>query len=152
MTALLSAWRKQTERERSGSRRRHPSLKQASLYTAKAPNLRADRHSSTRAHTTTTSCSSIPFEIGKVTAGIPVSPANTALGNQLWQVLRDQPVSFVAQAQSHLEEVAAQPSADTKVENVLAAARTRGLLEDILYYWALAEAYLAEPDLQSNLR
>lgn len=152
MTALLSAWRKQTERERSGCRQRHPNLKQASLHAVSAPNLRADRHSSKRAHTTTTSCSNIPFEIGKVTAGIPVSPANTALGNQLWQFLRDQPVSFVAQAQSHLQEVAAQPSTDTQVENVLAAARTRGLLEDILYYWALAEAYLAEPDLQSSLR
>ena len=101
------------------------------------------------------SCSSAAFETESITAGIPVSPANTALGHTLWETLRDQPLDFIAQAQVQLQDVATQSSTDiddAQSEAVLTAARRRGLLEDILYYWALAEAYLGDLAVQSSLR
>lgn len=95
------------------------------------------------------------FENSNIAAGIPVSPANTALGHQLWQVLRDQPGDFPTQAQSKLEDLSTQHAysdEDTQSQHILAAARQKGLIEDVMYYWALAEAYLADTNLQNSFR
>lgn len=64
-------------------------------------------------------------------------------------------MQFVAQAESQLEGLATQHADDEEgvhSEHILATARRKGLIEDIMYYWALAEAYLAEASLQNSFR
>ena len=63
---------------------------------------------------------------------------------------------FVPEVQKCLHELAAQSSCskveDAQPEGILVSTRRKALLEDILYYWAVAEAYLTDASLQASFR
>jgi hypothetical protein len=96
------------------------------------------------------------FEESSVIAGIPVSSANTTAGHSLWQTLQQKQLDFVPEVQKCLHELAAQSAStemqDIQQEGVLVSTRRKALLEDILYYWAVAEAYLADASIQASFR
>jgi len=96
------------------------------------------------------------FEESSVVAGIPVSSANTTTGHNLWQTLQQKQLEFVPEVQKCLHELAAQSAStemhDEQQEGVLVSTRRKALLEDILYYWAVAEAYLADASIQASFR
>lgn len=89
-------------------------------------------------------------------AGIPVSAANTTAGHSLWQTLQHQQLAFVSEVKQCLQHLAAEglpPSAqDGQEEGILVSTRRKALLEDVLYYWAVAEAYLTDASLQASFR
>lgn len=151
--AILSSWRREAEHANPSGRQCQLCSKRIPFSTA--PLLKKKLRSYPKRLLTDVSCAGEGFGTDSITAGIPVSPANTAVGHQLWQALQNQPLDFIAQAQAQLKDVAVQSSTDAEdvqPEGVLTAARRRGLLEDILYYWALAEAYLGDVAIQSSLR
>lgn len=101
-------------------------------------------------------CASEPFGDSGVVAGIPVSAANTTAGHSLWQTLQHQQPHFVSEVKQCLQELAAEgvrsPAQDGQEEGILVSTRRKALLEDVLYYWAVAEAYLTDASLQASLR
>ncbi|DBA97322.1 TPA: hypothetical protein ACH3X1_015060 [Trebouxia sp. C0004] len=99
-------------------------------------------------------CASSTSEESSVVAGIPVSSANTTAGHSLWQTLQHKQLDFVPEVQKCLHELAAQSTEMQGVqqEGVLVSTRRKALLEDILYYWAVAEAYLADASIQASFR
>lgn len=101
-------------------------------------------------------CASESFSDSNVVAGIPVSAANTTAGQCLWQTLQHQQLAFVSEVKQCLQELAAQglssPVQDGQEEGILVSTRRKALLEDVLYYWAVAEAYLTDASLQASFR
>ena len=89
-------------------------------------------------------------------AGIPVSAANTTAGHSLWQTLQHQQLGFVSEVKQCLQNLAADglplPTQDGQEEGILVSTRRKALLEDVLYYWAVAEAYLTDASLQAAFR
>lgn len=101
-------------------------------------------------------CASESLDDSSVVAGIPVSAANTTAGHSLWQTLQHQQLAFVSEVKQCLQRLAAEglsPSAqDGQEEGILVSTRRKALLEDVLYYWAVAEAYLTDANLQASFR
>lgn len=156
MHSLLRLWRHQSDRLASRCTVCKHSLKQDTVQhsTAHLAQPRAKHGSSKKHHAI--SCASSAFGDVDIIAGIPVSPANTAVGNSLWQTLQQQQLNFVPEVQKCLQKLAAESSRpdaqDIQQEGILVSTRRKALLEDVLYYWAVAEAYLADASLQANFR
>lgn len=153
MQSLLRLWRKQASRCSPRSRickeTTQADHKQAAAQPAR--HFRAAHSSNKRLQAT--QCASSSQEYSSVVAGIPVSSANTIDGQGLWQTLQHQQLDFVPQVQKCLGELAAQSSHDSgQQDRVLASTRRTALLEDVLYYWAVAEAYLADTSIQALFR
>ncbi|DBA70552.1 TPA: hypothetical protein ACH3X2_011948 [Trebouxia sp. C0005] len=152
--SLLRLWRQQEThrlrhfRNRKDFRKQEP--KQAATQHAQLTRATHSKRSPA------VHCASAVFEESSVVAGIPVSSANTTAGHSLWQTLQQKQLDFVPEVQKCLQELAAQ-SASTEMQEVqqegtLVSTRRKALLEDILYYWAVAEAYLADASLQASFR
>ena len=152
--SLLRLWRRQeTQRLRRFRNRKD--------FTKQEPKQAATQHAHrTRATHSKRSpavhCASAMFEESSVVAGIPVSSANTTTGHSLWQTLQQKQLDFVPEVQKCLHELAAQSAStemqDEQQEGVLVSTRRKALLEDIMYYWAVAEAYLADASIQASFR
>ena len=100
-------------------------------------------------------CASGLFGDTSLVAGIPVSAANTTAGHSLWQTLQRQQLAFVSEVKQCLKELAAEvppPAQNGQEEGMLVSMRRKALLEDVLYYWAVAEAYLTDATLQACFR
>ena len=71
-------------------------------------------------------------------------------------MLQQQQLNFVPEVQKCLQKLAAESSRpdaqDIQQEGILVSTRRKALLEDVLYYWAVAEAYLADASLQATFR
>ena len=104
----------------------------------------------------TFACNSVASGDSNIVAGIPVSAANTTAGHSLWQTLQHQQLQFVSSVKACLKELAAEglplQSQHAQEEGILVSTRRKALLEDVLYYWAVAEAYLADASLQASFR
>ncbi|CAL8465952.1 g5488 [Coccomyxa elongata] len=88
-------------------------------------------------------------------AGIPTAPAGET-GQRLQMCLRNRPHEFVAVALRELQAAFGRPGASRKSKSAKGDAeqeqRRRGVLEDIIYFWMLAEAYIQHPALQADMR
>ena len=156
--SVLRRWRHQAEgysREcrlcRPRSKHDHP--KQP------APQLQQFARARTQTYTRhpVLACSSDPaVSDSRIVAGIPVSAANTTAGQSLWQTLQHQQLHFAREVKQCLQELAAEglssPAHDGQEEGILVSTRRKALLEDVLYYWAVAEAYLTDASLQASFR
>lgn len=152
---LLRHWRHQSDRLSGDCRLCTRQLQHDHLQQPAAPRnplARARKQSPHRL--SAVSCSSAPSSDSGVVAGIPVSAANTTAGQSLWQTLQHQQPQFVSEVQKCLQELAAEgeTSQEGHEEGILVSTRRRALLEDVLYYWAVAEAYLVEASLQASFR
>jgi hypothetical protein len=90
-------------------------------------------------------------------AGIPTNPGGQT-GHRLRMCLWQRPHEFVAVALSELQSAfgrasrsgrsrSAERKGDARHEE-----NRRQILEDIVYFWMLAEAYLQHPALQADMR
>ncbi|EIE18492.1 hypothetical protein COCSUDRAFT_60158 [Coccomyxa subellipsoidea C-169] len=88
-------------------------------------------------------------------AGIPTAPGGEA-GQRLRACLQNKPHEFVAVALRELQSAfGARRGRKQSGERKGAAEqdeRRRRILEDIIYYWMLAEAYIQHPALQADMR
>ncbi len=88
-------------------------------------------------------------------AGIPTAPGGEA-GQRLRACLQNKPHEFVAVALREIHSAfGARRGRKQSGERKGAAEqdeRRRRILEDIIYYWMLAEAYIQHPALQADMR
>lgn len=88
-------------------------------------------------------------------AGIPTAAAGET-GQRLHMCLRNRPHEFVAVALRELQAAFGRPGASRKSKSANGDAeqeqRRHGVLEDIIYFWMLAEAYIQHPALQADMR
>lgn len=88
-------------------------------------------------------------------AGIPTAPAGET-GQRLHMCLRNRPHEFVAVALRELQAAFGRAGASRKSKSAKEWAeqeqRRRSILEDIIYFWMLAEAYIQHPALQADMR
>lgn len=154
--SLLRHWQQQAASISSGCRSYRRQLQQDHSQQPAAQLkqlIRASKPASQRLFTI--ACASAPLDDNSVVAGIPVSAANTTAGHSLWQTLQHEQLQFVSEVSKCLEDLAAQgvPSDQQGAEEgILVSTRRKALLEDVLYLWAVAEAYLSDASLQASFR
>ena len=152
--SLLRHWRRQADHPLGGCRLCRRQLKndhskQCTQHRQSAKKQQCQRLS-------VAVCASESFGDSSVVAGIPVSAANTTAGHSLWQTLQHQQLAFVSEVKQCLQDLAAEdvpsPAQNGQEEGILVSTRRRALLEDVLYYCAVAEAYLTDASLQASFR
>lgn len=90
-------------------------------------------------------------------AGIPTAPVQEA-GQRLRVCLKHRPHEFVSTALRELQSAFGKPSRSSRgrsVERKGGAGEedcARSIVEDIMYFWMLAEAYVQHPALQADMR
>ncbi|KAL3133149.1 hypothetical protein ABBQ38_007044 [Trebouxia sp. C0009 RCD-2024] len=155
--SVLRRWRHQAETHSSDCRLCRP---QSKHNHPKKPASQLQQFARARTQTyhrhPVVACSSDGFDDSRIVAGIPVSAANTIAGQSLWQTLQHRQLDFVAEIKQCLHDLGAEglsaPAQDGQEEGILVSTRRKALLEDVLYYWAVAEAYLTDTSLQASFR
>ena len=84
-------------------------------------------------------------------AGIPTAPAGET-GQRLHMCLRNRPHEFVAVALRELQATFGRPGTSKRIKSAEQEQRRRSILEDIIYFWMLAETYIQHPALQADMR
>ena len=91
---------------------------------------------------------------GALAAGIPTASGGS-VGQRLRLCLKHRPHEFVSVVLSELQ-AAFQPASSShggrRGGGVEVAEQRRSMLEDIIYFWMLAEAYVQHPAIQADMR